>query len=80
MSGRRRDDVQRIARGGGFGDRFENVQLKFLAYLARRLGVRVKNAGEFHDARRVQFGINPRVMLTERTGAENGDFDFIRDA
>ena len=52
----------------------------FLGDFARGLRVRVKNAGEFHDARRVQFGINPRVMLAERTGAENGDFDFIRDA
>ena len=80
MSGRRRDDVQRIARGGGFGDGFENVQLKFLADLARGLGVRVKNAGEFHAAGGVQFGINPRMMLAERTRAEDGDFDLVRDA
>ena len=52
----------------------------FLGDFARGLRVRVKNAGEFHDARRVQFGIDAGVMLAERTRAEDGDFDLVRDA
>ena len=76
MRGGGRDDVQRVAGGGGFGDGGENVQLVFRGDFAGGFGVRVVNAGEFHRAGGVEFGINAGVMLAERAGAENGDFDF----
>jgi len=76
MRGGGRGDVQRIAGGGGFGDGREDVQLVFLRDFARRFRVRVVNAGEFNRPGSVEFGIDAGVMLTERAGAEDGDFDF----
>ena len=76
MRGGGRDDVQRVAGGGGFGDGIENAQLVFLGDFAGGFGVSIVNAGEFHLAGGVEFGINAGVMLTERAGAEDGDFDF----
>src|SRR5665213_627012 len=71
-----RDDVQSVAGGGGFGDGGEDVQFMFLRDFAGGFGVHVVNAGEFHLPGGVEFGINAGVMLTERAGAEDGDFDF----
>ena len=76
MRGGGRDDVQRVAGGGGLGDGSEDAQLVFLGDFAGGFGVRVVNAGEFHLAGGVEFGINAGVMLAERAGAEDGDFDF----
>jgi hypothetical protein len=36
----------------------------------------IVNAGEFDLSGGMEFGVNTGVMLTERTGAEDGDFDF----
>ncbi len=76
MRGGGRDDVQRVAGGGGFGDGSEHAQLVFLRDFAGGFGVRVENAGEFHLSGGVEFGINAGVMLAERAGAQDGDFDF----
>ena len=70
------DNVQRVAGGGGFSDGREDAQLVFLRDLARSFRVGVENAGEFHLSGSVEFRINTGVMLSERTSAENGDFNF----
>ena len=71
-----RDDVQRVAGGGGFGDGIKNARLIFLRNFAGGFGVRIKNSGELDKPGVVKFGIDAGMMLTERTGAEDGDFDF----
>lgn len=76
MRGGGRGDVQRIAGGSGFGDGCEYVQLVFLRDATGGFRVGVVDACEFDLASGVKFGINAGVMLTERPGAENGDFDF----
>jgi hypothetical protein len=50
--------------------------LVFLGDFAGGFGVRVVNAGEFNLSGGGEFGVNARVMLAERAGAEDGDFDF----
>ena len=50
--------------------------LCFAAILRAVSACGVVNAGEFHQAGGVEFGIDAGVMLAERAGAENGDFDF----
>jgi hypothetical protein len=60
----------------GFGDGRENVQFVFLGDFAGGFSVRVVNAGKFHFAGGVEFGVDARVMLTERAGAKDGDFDL----
>ena len=62
--------------GSGLGDGGKDLELVFRGDGAGGFGVRVVNAGEFDVAGGVEFGINAGVMLTERAGAENGDFDF----
>ena len=52
MGGGGRDDVQRVAGGGGFGDGGEDAQLVFLRDFAGGFGVRVVNAGEVPPGRR----------------------------
>ena len=69
-------DVEGVAGGGGFGDGAKDLELVFLGDFAGRLGVRVENAGEFHLAGGVEFGINARVVLAEGAGPQHGDFDF----
>ena len=76
MRRRGRGDVQRIAGSRSFGDGIEDVQLVFCGDGARGFGVRIVNAGEFNGPSGVEFGVNAGVMLTERPGAENGDFDL----
>ena len=72
----RGDDVERVGVGGGFGDRIENARVVFGGDFAGGVGVRVKNAGEFHQTGGGEFGVNADVFLAERTGAEDGDFDL----
>ena len=68
--------VAMFAGGGGFGDGGEDAELVFLCDFAGGFGVRVVNAGEFHRAGGVEFGVDAGVVLAEGTGAEHGDFYF----
>ena len=70
------DDIERVAGGGGGGDGGEHVEAMFLGNLAGRFRVRVVYPGELHLAGGVEFGVDAGVMLPERAGAENGDFDL----
>ena len=76
MCGGGRDDVERVAGGGGLGDGREHAQLMFLCDFASGFSVRIINAREFHLTGGVQFSIDAGMMLTERACAEHGDFDF----
>ena len=40
------------------------------------VGIRVENAGELHQTGAGEFSVNADVVLAERAGAENGDFDL----
>ena len=70
------DDVQGIAGGGGLGDGAEYAQFMFLRNLAGGFRVGVVYAGEFHLTGGGEFRIDAGMMLTERPGAEDGDFDL----
>ena len=48
----------------------------FRGDFAGGFGVGVVNAGEFDLSGGGEFGINADVMLPERAGAEDGDFDL----
>ena len=50
--------------------------LCFAAILRAVSALRVENAGEFHLAGGGEFRINADVILAERAGAEDGDFDL----
>src|SRR5664280_1032748 len=76
MRGGGRDDVERVGIFSGFGDGIENAQFMFRGDFFCRVGMRVENSREFDLSRFFECGINPRMMLTERAGAEDGDFDF----
>jgi hypothetical protein len=39
-------------------------------------GARVEYAGEFNQTGGGEFGVNADVVLAERPGAEDGDFDL----
>ena len=80
MENRRRDDVQRVARGSGFVQRIKNVELVFVRHGAGAGGVRIKNAGQLNEPGGVEFRVNAGVVLAERTRAEDGDFDFLHRA
>ena len=71
-----RDDVQRVAGGGGFGDGIENARVVFGGDFAGGLGVGVINAGEFDLSGGGQFGVDADVFFAERAGAEDGHFDL----
>ena len=70
------DDVQRVAGGGGFGDGIEDARIVLRGDFAGRVGVGVVNAGEFDLSGGGEFGVDANVILAERAGAEDGDFDF----
>jgi hypothetical protein len=76
MSRGGRDNVERVAGSGGFGDGIENVRVVPGRDFAGSIRIRVENAGEFHQTGGGEFGVNADVILTERAGAKNGDFDF----
>ena len=76
MRGRGRDDVQGVAGGGGFGDGIKNARTVFGGDFARGVGVGVEDAGEFHLAAGGEFGVDADVVLSQRAGAEDGDFDL----
>jgi hypothetical protein len=76
MRGGGRDDVERVAGGGGLGDGIKNVRVVPGGDFAAGVGIRVEHAGEFHQTGGGELGVNADVVLAERAGAKNGDFDF----
>ena len=71
-----RDDVQRVAGGSGFGDGIENFRAMFGGDFAGGVGIGVENSGEFDVSGGGEFGVDANVMLSERAGSQNGDFDL----
>ena len=76
MRGGGRDDVERVAGGGGFGDGIKNARVVPGGDFSGGVGIRVENAGEFDKTCGGEFGVNADMVLAERTGAEDGDFDL----
>ena len=76
MRGRGRDNIQRVGGGSGLGDGVENARIMFGGDFAGGFGRRIVNAGEFNLSRRRQLGVDADVVLSERPGAEDGDFDL----
>ncbi len=70
------DNVQRVGGGSGLGDGVENAHIMFGGDFARGVGLDVEDAGEFHLAGCGEFSVNADVVLSQRPGAENGDFDL----
>ena len=63
--------------GGGFGDGIENARVVFGGDFAGRVGVGVKNAGEFNlHCGLCQFRVNAGMILSEGADAQDGHPDF----
>jgi len=70
------DDVLCVGGGSGLGDGVENARIVFGGDFAGRVGLGVEDAGEFNLAGGCKFSVNADVVLSQRPGAENGDFDL----
>lgn len=73
----RRDDVECVTAIESFFDGTEGTRAKFFREGLGGLRSRIEYACECHRARRRHFGINARVMLTQRACAEHGHSNGI---
>lgn len=79
MRNGRRDNVQRVGVGSGFGDGPENARVVFGGDFMGRVGVGVKNSGEFNLSGSSEFGVNAGMFLAKRADTEDGHSDYVVD-
>ena len=69
VGGGGRDDVERIAGCGGFGNRPEHPGVMFCGDLAGSLKVRIEDTGQDDSSGGGQFGVDADMVLPEGSGA-----------